>query len=263
MKLKTFSKLYMWTKLIKKCLLEAISINSFICFILLLPVVSIITIEIVIKMLNTNLINLFGFNLYEWADFLLFIRMEMYTIVILCTVGLIFTIFEIFTIFLYKKLSLNISDDYKSIIFYLVNRKHKFIKLNLEIEKLSKAFNNHSNVYNELNSKDFPYLNKFLRRTVFLVGNNPNSSSFAEFATPTPIGTSTATALMDTRNIEKLNLSENPKLLTLDSVDNELNDLINSRLKILHQDKCRVENDKHSCSSYLANQLEVKLEDIG
>ena len=243
MKLKTFSKLYMWTKLIKKCLLEAISINSFICFILLLPVVSIITIEIVIKMLNTNLINLFGFNLYEWSDFLLFIRMDIYTIFILCIVGLIFIIFEIFTTFLYKKLSLNISDDYKSIIFYLVNRNHKFIKLNLEIEKLSKAFNNHSNVYNELNNNDFPYLNKFLRRTAFLVGNNPNPTD------ETNTNVVQQSISINPKNLEKLQLrlSDNPKLLTLDSVDKGLNDLINSRLTNLHHDKCLLaENDKRS-----------------
>lgn len=233
MKLKTISKLYMWTKLINKCLLEAISINSFICFILLLPVFLIIMIEIVIKMLNTNLIKLFGFNLYEWSDFLLFIRMEMYTIFILCIVGLIFIISDIFTTFLYKKLSINISDDYKNIIFYLVNRKYKFIQLNLEIKKLAKAFNNHSNVYNEFNNEDFPYLNKFLRRASFLVKNNSNLSSEDCVATnidkqENPI---------NTRNLEKLNLSENPKLLTLDSVDNELNDMINKQFSMIKNEK--------------------------
>ena len=139
---------------------------------------------------------------------------------------------------LYKKLSLNISDDYKSIIFYLVNRKHKFIKLNLEIEKLSKAFNNHSNVYNEFNNKDFPYLNKFLRRASFLFENNPNPTD------ETNTNVVQQGISINTKNLDKLQLrlSDNPKLLTLDLVDNELNDMINKQFSMIKSEKVKVGN---------------------
>ena len=44
--------------------------------------------------------------------------------------------------------------------------------------------------------------------------------------------------LINTRNIENLNLPiENPKLLTLDSVDNELNNLIFHQMNALKQEK--------------------------
>ena len=216
MKLKTLSKLYMWTKLIKQCLLAAMVINMFIFVILFFPAVLL-------------------------SD-LFFIKIEKDMVSILCAICLIFIMVYQFNDFLYKKLSLNISDDYKSIIFYLVNRKHKFIKLNLEIEKLAKAFNNHSNVYNELNNNDFPYLNKFLRRAAFLFENNPNPTD------ETNTNVVQQGISINTRNLEKLQLrlSDNPKLLTLDSVDNGLNDLINSRLTNLHHDKCLAKNDKCS-----------------
>ena len=205
----------MWTKLINQCLLAAMVINVFIFVLLFFPAL---------------------------LSDLSFIKMERHILSILCNICLIFIMIYKFNDVLYKKLSLNISDDYKSIIFYLVNRKHKFIKLNLEIEKLAKAFNNHSNVYNELNSNDFPYLNKFLRRASFLVGNNPNPTD------ETNTNVVKQDISINTKNLEKLQLrlSDNPKLLTLDLVDNELNDLINGRLKILHHDKCVTENDKRS-----------------
>ena len=209
MKLKTLSKLYMWTKLIKKCLLVAMVINVFIFVLLFFPAL---------------------------LSDLSFIKMERHILSILCAICLIFIMLDKFNDILYKKLSLNISDDYKSIIFYLVNRKHKFIKLNLEIEKLAKAFNNHSNVYNELNNNDFPYLNKFLRRAHFLVGNNPTDETNTN-AVKQDIS-------INLRNLEKLKLrlSENPKLLTLDLVDNELNDMINKQFSMIKSEKVKVGN---------------------
>lgn len=43
--------------------------------------------------------------------------------------------------------------------------------------------------------------------------------------------------------MNKLNSSvNNPKLLTLDSVDNELNDLINGRLSMIESEKIKIGN---------------------
>ena len=45
------------------------------------------------------------------------------------------------------------------------------------------------------------------------------------------------------QDMDKLNSSvENPKLLTLDSVDNELNDLINGQLSMIKREKVKVGN---------------------
>lgn len=45
------------------------------------------------------------------------------------------------------------------------------------------------------------------------------------------------------QDMNKLNSSvNNPKLLTLDSVDNELNDLINGRLSMIESEKIKIGN---------------------
>lgn len=177
--------------------------------------------------------------------------------------GTYFILYLFFEAVFQKILPFKISDKGKMIMSHLINKFHKknsysyasfsYTKLHLELIKLEKAFNNKSDVYKEISEDDFPYIHKFIRRCK----RNPKLTLKQEKTIVHQGG------LINTRNLDKLNLSENPKLLTLDTVDNGLNDLINSRLKILHQDKCRAENDKHSCSSYLASQLEVKLEDIG
>ena len=213
MRLKTLSNLYILAKLIKKFLLAAMVITIFIFIIFFLPAVLL-------------------------SD-LFFIKIGNYILSILGSICLILIMIYKFNDFLYKKLSLDITDDDKSIIFYLINRKHKFIKLNLEIKKLAKAFNNHSNIYNELNNEDFPYINKFLRRAKALIyvqkQNNTNSSNEAGVASDN--STDKQVISINTKNVEKLNLSENPKLLTLDSVDNELNNLIFHQMNALKQEK--------------------------
>ena len=50
------------------------------------------------------------------------------------------------------------------ILYCLFNKPHLPSKLNLELQKISKAVENKSSLYQELNETDFPYLNKLFRR---------------------------------------------------------------------------------------------------
>lgn len=129
-----------------------------------------------------------------------------------------------------------ISKNDKMIIINLINKLHnKSAKLHFELRKLEKAFNNKSDVYNEFNKDDFPCIHKFIRR----FKRNPKSTLKQKKII---VNQGDLINSCNTRNLDKLNLSENPKLLTLDSVDNELNDLINGRLSMKESEKLKIGN---------------------
>ena len=98
--------------------------------------------------------------------------------------------------------------------------------------KLEKAFNNKSDVYKEISENDFPCIHKFIRR----FKRNPKSILKQEKIIVHKGG------LINTRNLEKLNLSDNPKLLTLDLVDDGLNDMINKQFSMIKSEKVKVGN---------------------
>ena len=113
---------------------------------------------------------------------------------------------------------LKTTEDEQIILYHLFNKPHHSSKLNLELQKISKAVENKSSLYQELNETDFPYLNKLFRRLNCLQAahNNNNIKNIS------------------TNDLNKLNIS-NPMLLTFEQVDNELNNLINQN--ILNQNK--------------------------
>ena len=106
----------------------------------------------------------------------------------------------------------------KIILIRLFSKNNHPSKLNLELQKISKAVENKSNLYKELNATDFPYLNKLFRRLNCsqAAHNNNNIENISS------------------NDLNKLNIS-NPMLLTFEQVDTELNNVINQN--ILNQNK--------------------------
>ena len=106
------------------------------------------------------------------------------------------------------------------ILYCLFSKRNHPSKLNLELQKIFKAVENKSSLYKELNEIDFPYLNKLFRR--FNKGSIINENM--------------STAQKD---ISKLNSHhfDNPKLLTVNHIDNELNNLINNQFANLNSQK--------------------------
>lgn len=106
----------------------------------------------------------------------------------------------------------------KVALIRLFNKPNHSSKLNLELQKISKAVENKSSLYQELNENDFPYLNKLFRRLNCLQAKHNNIENISS------------------NDLNKLNIS-NPMLLTFEQVDNELNNLIGQN--ILNQNiKC-------------------------
>lgn len=106
----------------------------------------------------------------------------------------------------------------KVALIRLFNKPNHSSKLNLELQKISKAVENKSSLYQELNENDFPYLNKLFRRLNCLEATHNNIENISS------------------NDLNKLNIS-NPMLLTFEQVDNELNNLIGQN--ILNQNiKC-------------------------
>lgn len=106
----------------------------------------------------------------------------------------------------------------KVALIRLFNKPNHSSKLNLELQKISKAVENKSSLYQELNENDFPYLNKLFRRLNCLQATHNNIENISS------------------NDLNKLNIS-NPMLLTFEQVDNELNNLIGQN--ILNQNiKC-------------------------
>lgn len=106
----------------------------------------------------------------------------------------------------------------KVALIKLFNKPNHSSKLNLELQKISKAIENKSSLYQELNENDFPYLNKLFRRLNCLQATHNNIKNISS------------------NDLNKLNIS-NPMLVTFEQVDNELNNLISQN--ILNQNiKC-------------------------
>ena len=147
----------------------------------------------------------------------------------------------------YNKLNFNIPESKTDILTHLIYRKHKnnkthtSSKLNLEIEKLSRAFDNKSNIYKNLSETDFSYINKFIRRVLQAQsGLNSSTSSTKDSSNLEQL------ELISPNDIGKLNIDlskvipSNPKLLTLDSMDNELNNIIHNQMKNLNKENVQL-----------------------
>lgn len=121
----------------------------------------------------------------------------------------------------FDNLSLNISYEDKTILLkilvhFIFKRKNKQSKysanLALELNKLINTLDNNSMIYGDLDKDDFPYLHKFLRR---FNTKDLNNTKY--------------TTLISENDRQKLNINHQ-NLLTMDEVDNKLNDLIYSKI---------------------------------
>lgn len=219
-KLKTLSKMNVYGKYTMNWCSHIVD-AFFILFFFLLMVAIIST---VIKfMYKSDFFNVID----DYAKFLLII--DFYICIILHLILCVLDRF--FDSLIEKTIPFIISKNDKMIIIKLINKSHnKHTKLHLELVKLEKAFNNKSDVYKEMSKDDFPCIHKFIRRF-----KRKQKSTLKQEKIIVHQGVA-----INTRNIEKLNLSDNPKLLTLDSVDNELNDLINSRFSMIKNEKVKI-----------------------
>ena len=221
MKLKTLSKINIYSRYVNELIMKTTDIFDkivsfgFVMFLIYVPI-------LIINDISVD--SFLFFILSTFSKFILFLFL--FNIILIICHCLIEHFLIIRT---YKKINLDISDFNKIILIHIMNKEYKLNKLNLELKKLETSFANQSTIYYGLNNEDFPYINKLLRRMVELDRKKTEQSSESE--------TDKQNILMNTRNIEKLNLSENPKLLTLDSVDNELNNLIFHQMNALKQEK--------------------------
>jgi hypothetical protein len=125
---------------------------------------------------------------------------------------------------IFKKFFSKINFEYNHFLLchLLLKEHHSSSNLNLELNKLKEAIENESQLYNDLNKLDFPYINKFISR--YYRYNNykekQNNNNKKIYNT----------------DLDKLNIS-NPQLLSMDNMDNELNNLINNQFKNLNNEK--------------------------
>ena len=142
-------------------------------------------------------------------------------------------------------LSLNISYEDKTIllkilvhfIFKRKNNQSKYSKkLTLELNKLIHTLENHSMIYEDLDKDDFPYLHKFLRRFKNKSNNtkDQNNTKYTKYTK--------YTTLISENDRQKLNINHQ-KLLTMEEVDNQLNDLVYSKI-VKIKDNVHILNDK-------------------
>ena len=140
--------------------------------------------------------------------------------------------FNVIAVWLIEKIVLSINNkinqylkttrEEKIVLIRLFSKQSHSSKLNLELQKISKAVENKSSLYHDLGKSDFPYLNKLFRRLNFLQGKLKDEDSHIEN--------------ISSNDLNKLNI-HNPMLLTFEKVDNELNNLISQN--ILNQNtKC-------------------------
>ena len=156
---------------------------------------------------------------------------------------LLFLIGDIILEYINKYFYLNISLSKINTVSYLFVRNHTSSKLNLEIEKLSRAFDNKSNIYRNLSETDFPYINKFIRRALrdFHVSTKDSSSiKKLELISPIDIG-KLKMCPHDTIPVYPILLKFHPNLLTLDVMDNELNNIIHNQMKNLNKEKVELD----------------------
>ena len=225
MKLKTLSKINIYSRYVDGLIMKTTDIlDKIVSF-------GFVMILIYVPILIINDISVDSFLFFILSTFSKFILLLFLFHIILFICGLLLDNFLINGT--YKKINLDISDFNKMILVNILNKEYKFDKLEFELKKLETSFANKSTIYYGLNNEDFPYINKFLQRMVELDEKKTEPSNFAEAETDKQ------DVSINPRNLEKLKLrlSDNPKLLTLDSVDNELNNLIFHQMNILKQEK--------------------------
>lgn len=72
--------------------------------------------------------------------------------------------FMIYAIFEKNFSKINFDYNHLLLCYLLLKEHHSSSNLNLEINKLKRAIENKSQLYNDLSKSDFPYINKFISR---------------------------------------------------------------------------------------------------
>lgn len=111
----------------------------------------------VLIVLTTMVLIYFGFN---------FDRINVIGILMLPFSIFILLLFitPIYAIFVNFFANINFSHNYILLCHLLLKKNHSSSKLDLELNKLKQAIENKSQLYNDLNKSDFPYINKFISR---------------------------------------------------------------------------------------------------
>ena len=141
---------------------------------------------------------------------------------------LVLLLLPVVLFFIFDKFFSKINFEYNHLLLchLLLKEHHSSFKLDLEINKLKQAIENKSQLYNDLNKADFPYINKFISR-YYRYNNN--------YSHKTNNHTSIKNVIKD--DLDKLNRPNQQLLLTMDNVDNELNNVINNQFKNLNNEK--------------------------
>ena len=132
---------------------------------------------------------------------------------------------------------LTVSNYQKFILSIIFTRTHSSTQLNSELDKLSKAIENKSSFYGDLNQTDFPLLNKLFNRLEQVKQKKSDKVQHD----PTKDNQQLVENIQE--DLTKLDSSSNPKLLTVNHVDDELNSLIakNIRKSIdSKKEKCKI-----------------------
>ena len=141
---------------------------------------------------------------------------------------------------------IDLSKSNKLILSRILLKKHNLSSLNLELDKLTIALNNKSSLYNDLYKKDFPCLFKLITR----YGNIKNKSKKINEQNPS---VEQLKIQEDINNLCNSNYKQNflgktadVLLLTLDNLDEELNDVIHHQFNVVaspYKIKLPVENN--------------------
>ena len=141
---------------------------------------------------------------------------------------------------------IDLSKSNKLILSRILLKKHNLSSLNLELDKLTIALNNKSSLYNDLYKKDFPSLFKLITR----YGNIKNKSKKINEQNPS---VEQLKIQEDINNLCKFNSKQNflgkpadVLLLTVDNLDDELNNMINHKFNTVaspYKIKLPVENN--------------------
>lgn len=141
---------------------------------------------------------------------------------------------------------IDLSKSNKLILSRILLKKHKLSSLNLELDKLTIALNNKSSLYNDLYKKDFPFLFKLITR----YGNIKNKSKKINRQNPSVEQFKIQEDINNLCNLQsKQNFLGKPDdvlLLTVDNLDEKLNDVINHQFNTVaspYKIKLPVENN--------------------
>ena len=111
-----------------------------------------------------------------------------------------------------------------SIVLIRTRSAHNSTQLNSELDKLSKAIENKSSFYGDLDQTDFPLLNKLFRR----LEQTTQKKSDKIKHDPTKDNQQLVENIQE--DLNKLDSSNSQNLLTMDNVDDELNKLISKNI---------------------------------